>query len=48
MEHLSQQPEAEASVKPLTLLGTWAGVSLSVEEINEARRECWAGLGEEG
>lgn len=48
LEYLSQQLEAEIAVRPLALMGTWAGVSLSAEEIDEARQECWAGLGDEG
>ncbi len=48
MEELARELEAEVSVTPLALLGSWAGVSLSAEEIDEARRECWAGLGDEG
>ncbi|MEW6126374.1 MAG: hypothetical protein AB1757_04860 [Acidobacteriota bacterium] len=43
IEELSEQ--VDDSVIPLALVGTWQGVSLSEEEINEARRECWASLG---
>jgi hypothetical protein len=39
--------ESEISVSALALTGTWVGVSLSAEEIDEARHECWTGLGEE-
>jgi hypothetical protein len=45
VEQLARELEAQESVAPLALSGTWAGVSLTAEEIDEARRECWAGLG---
>ena len=47
MEQLARELEAEESVTPLALSGTWAGVSLTAQEIDEARRECWASLGED-
>ena len=45
IEELSEQ--MNDAVIPLSLTGTWEGVSLSEEEIDEARRECWASLGED-
>ena len=45
LDQLTAELEAGESVIPLVLSGTWAGVSLSAEEIAEARRDCWAGLG---
>jgi hypothetical protein len=42
---LSEQ--LEETVMPLHLSGTWSGVSLSAEEIDAARRECWASLGDD-
>lgn len=36
--------EIESSVVPLKLVGSWKGVSISDDEIDEARRECWSGL----
>ena len=47
IKQVSRELKAEASVMPLALSGTWAGVSLTAQEIDEARRECWAGLGED-
>ncbi|MBI1924203.1 hypothetical protein HYR99_08115 [Candidatus Poribacteria bacterium] len=47
IERLTHELEAKTAVTPLALSGKWAGVSLSAEEIDEARRECWAGLGDE-
>jgi hypothetical protein len=44
LDQLAAQLEAEAYVVPLALSGTWAGISLSAQEIDEARRECWSGL----
>lgn len=46
LARLSRDLEIDEQVTPLKLSGTWAGVSLTAEEIDEARRECWAGLGE--
>jgi hypothetical protein len=45
IDQLTAELEAGESVTPLALSGTWAGVSLSAEEIDEGRRDCWAGLG---
>ena len=45
MEELTRELEAEAPITPLALSGVWEGVSLSAQEIDEARRECWASLG---
>ncbi len=47
IEQLSNKLETETSITPLALSGKWANVSISAEEIDEARRECWAGLGDE-
>lgn len=48
VEQLMAELEAEERVTPLALSGTWAGISLSAEEIDEGRRDCWAGLGGRG
>ena len=48
IEELTRKIEAAVPVTPLALSGTWVGVSLSAEEIDEARRQCWAGLGVRG
>ncbi len=48
IEQLTREIDAAAPVTPLALSGTWPGVSLTAEEIDEARRECWAGLGDRG
>ena len=45
IDQLTAELEAEDRVTPLALSGTWAGISLSAEEIDEGRRDCWAGLG---
>jgi hypothetical protein len=45
IEELSR--ELREIVTPLALIGTWPGVSLSAQEIDEAREECWAGLGKD-
>ncbi len=47
IEQLGCKLESETAVTPLALSGKWANISLSTEEIDEARRECWAGLGDE-
>ncbi|HXG92072.1 MAG TPA: hypothetical protein VNN73_06830 [Blastocatellia bacterium] len=35
------------ALTPLAIVGTWRGVSLSADEIDEARRGCWTRLGED-
>ncbi len=45
IEQLAHELESETSVTPLALIGRWPTLSLSAEEIDEARRECWASLG---
>jgi hypothetical protein len=45
IEELSR--ELRKTVTPLALIGTWPGVSLSAQEIDEAREEAWAGLGKD-
>jgi len=45
LAQLSRDLEIDEQVTPLALIGTWAGVSLTAQEIDEARRGCWAGLG---
>ena len=45
IEELTRRMEED--VIALSLSGTWQGVSLSEEEIDEARRECWVSLGED-
>ncbi|MEW6211605.1 MAG: hypothetical protein AB1631_24780 [Acidobacteriota bacterium] len=39
--------EMEKTVTPLKLVGRWKGVSISAEEIDEARRECWSSMGDD-
>ena len=45
IDQLTADLEDGDRVAPLPLSGTWSGISLSAEEIDEGRRECWAGLG---
>ena len=48
-QRLIEQVESELNdaltVKPLALGGIWKGIRLSKEDIDQARRECWKGLG---
>ncbi|MBI1930802.1 hypothetical protein HYR99_41965 [Candidatus Poribacteria bacterium] len=45
IEQITHELEPEPAVTPLALIGRWPNLSLSAEEIDEARRECWAGRG---
>jgi len=45
IQHLSQEIEAQRPKTPRKFFGRWKGISLSAEEIDEARVECWKGLG---
>jgi hypothetical protein len=45
IEELSR--EIQTLVAPLALIGAWPDVSLSAQEIDEAREECWASLGKD-
>ena len=47
IEQISHELEAETAITPLALSGKWNNVSLSAEDIDAARRECWARLGDD-
>ena len=45
IEQLAHELESETSVTSFALIGRWPAISLSAEEIDEARQECWGSLG---
>lgn len=47
---LGEQPEGKTRAtpyRPLRLEGFWAGVRIDEEDIREARRDMWAGVGDD-